>query len=144
MCSSDLSRGLGRTVAALREQGIEVWVLRQVPEPETNAAWNLAVGQTLGLKPRQGVSRAVYDTRNAFVDQAVRDAGIDPDHYLDLGTTFFNAEGYCRDHDSDGIYYMDDNHVSKYGVATLIAPQLRELLGRIAKNCAETQAKPAD
>lgn len=143
-CRGAFSRGLGRTVAALREQGIEVWVLRQVPEPETNAAWNLAVGQTLALKPRQGVSRAVYDTRNAFVDQAVRDAGIDPDHYLDLGTTFFNAEGYCRDHDSDGIYYMDDNHVSKYGVARLIEPQLRELLGRIAKNCAETRAKPAD
>jgi hypothetical protein len=133
------ARGLRRTVTALREHGVEVWVLRQVPEPETNAAWSLAVGQVLGVQPARGVTRAGFDSRNAFVDQAVREAGIDPAHYIDFGGAFFDNEGHCRDHDPDGIYYQDDNHLSRYGVSLLLGPQLRDLLRGIGESCAATR-----
>lgn len=133
------ARGLRRTVTALRDQGIEVWVLRQVPEPETNAAWSLAVGQVLGIQPTRGVTKAGFDARNAFVDQAVREAGIDADHYIDFGGAFFDEEGHIRDHDPDGIYYLDDNHLSRYGVSLLLGPQLRDLLRGIGDSCAATR-----
>jgi hypothetical protein len=85
------------------------------------------------------VTRAGFDSRNAFVDQAVREAGIDPAHYIDFGGAFFDNEGHCRDHDPDGIYFQDDNHLSRYGVSLLLGPQLRDLLRGIGESCAATR-----
>ena len=52
---------------------------------------------------------------------------------------FFDNEGHCRDHDPDGIYYQDDNHLSRYGVSLLLGPQLRDLLRGIGESCAATR-----
>ena len=91
-----LRRGLDRTLGALVESGVEVYVVKQAPKQPSNARVALATARFFGRETPLGVSLATHLKRqqaaNAIIDQVARKyhvATFDPTEFC------FNESGHC-------------------------------------------------
>ncbi len=116
-------RGIERTVAAFREAGIPVVLVKSVPLLNDKPA-QLFVREQQGKRARTSLDEHATWQRfaNARIDEQAADGFV---HVLDPADFLCNTD--CRYHDETGFFYRDDNHLSAYGGAAMYAGLRGEL-----------------
>lgn len=133
-----LRRGLHRTVGRLRDLGVKVWILKQVPSQPGEPRKKIVIGRLLGRDRVFGVSHQEHAARQANVDEVLASLPGDSRELLDASPWCFDEMDRSRISDPGGCYYADDDHLSSYGADVL----LRELLRPVFAEIAETSAAP--
>jgi len=133
------AQNLQRTIRALRERDLRVWLLRQVPEQRTDVPRGLALAAYWGWDPDAlCVTDKEYATAQARTDglfAAVGGAGV---RILDPAPVFFAHES-CLVEVGGHPLFVDDDHVSLAGALALrpilmpIFDELRVELGESAQ-----------
>jgi hypothetical protein len=120
--------GLRRTIDALEAQGIEVWILRQIPDQNGFVPMLLTRAEILGRNISDvGISLAEYRRTQVSVDPIFsRLAGSV--RILDPAATLCKS-GWCACSNDRQSYYYDSNHLTQTGAA-LLRPQLAEIFHR--------------
>ncbi len=122
------SGALRETVDTLKRMGIEVWVIRQVPDQGQYVPLLLSRTIALGGNPAAiGISLRAYRRGQIHIDSAFDALGnsvsiVDPAGAL-------CSTGLCAAGDDRGSLYLDSNHLSLRG-AELLKPVLRPIFGR--------------
>jgi peptidoglycan/LPS O-acetylase OafA/YrhL len=128
---AEKEQALYQTVASLRDLGVHVWILDQVPLQTNDPNVVMFRSAWLGREFPRGVSLEEHDrlhakTKTVFANLAAQ------------GATLLTARTYCFDHfgrsrlgDNDGCFYWDDDHLSPYGAEVLISPVLRPVLSAL-------------
>ena len=137
-------RSVTRTVAALQKAGARVWVLKQAPEQEMNVAWTIARNRLLGAPSPRGLPRQAYESRVQFCDECFQASGLPTEQYIQFDSDLVDARGDCRVMDDAGVFYFDDNHLSRHGVEQLLRPRLRSLLQEIGTECGAAARTPGN
>jgi peptidoglycan/LPS O-acetylase OafA/YrhL len=109
---------LGRTVAALEQRGVEVWILRQVPAQRVYVPLALARAASRGVDyDGMGIPLDAYRAGLARVDRefAALDGAV---HELDPAAALCSA-GICRMAAGTVALYTDANHLSADGALRL-------------------------
>lgn len=119
---SELSTLLKSTVAAFREHGIDVHIVKQVPEQPVSAKTvyrKLIFRQpgpdyTMEAIRRSSTTRAQHVALQAPIDAILAESGVPADHLIDLTDTFCGPE-FCLLGEPGKSYYGDQDHLSYYG-----------------------------
>jgi SGNH domain (fused to AT3 domains) len=118
--------GLQRTVRALEDIGVEVWILQQVPAQHEFVPLMLVRAAMRGEDvSRIGISLAEYRSSQGRVSLALAQLGssvalMDP-------AAVFCKTGQCLCSDGMESFYHDSNHLTQHGAA-LLEPELRAVL----------------
>jgi hypothetical protein len=128
-----------RCAAAIRDlssrlasRGVRLWFLKEVPDsgidPERSAVQAHLFGTSL---PVRGVSRDEHLRRQRHVSAVL--AGVEPIgvRVWDLSDPFFGDSEWGVIQDSTALYYIDGNHLSRYGAEKVLASPLQQLLAEV-------------
>ncbi len=128
-------RGVESTLKAFREAGVEVWVVRMIPEQEINITWSVVASRSLGVESPHGVARTKYSKRLARIDEGFRECGLMQQRYIDFESDFYGDGEFCRVFDDGGIFYFDDDHISHYGAEKVLRSRLTDFIATVAADC---------
>lgn len=123
-----LEAGLKATITAIRATGRDVVVLGPVPEVGWDVPTQLARSDMLGLTPPNAPSRAAFEHRSQRTTQILSQVAAETGaRYLPLDDLFC-AETTCHvQAPTGGLFYVDDDHISRFAAETLLAPRLDAL-----------------
>jgi len=110
-----------RTIEGLLAGGVEVWVLKQVPEQPFDVPSALARSSLLGQDPRPKIlTWTGYLRDQAFPEATFKKlAGRPRARILDPAGFFFAGTDVCRIEQDGHLLYADSNHISYYGALAL-------------------------
>ena len=126
-----LAKALDHTTQLLSENGIQVWIMMQVPEQPENPQRGLALAAWSGRSTPYGVTIERHSEVQKPVFQAF--AKLDSSIVLNPDVFCFDAEGRSRIGSGKRSYYRDDDHLSYVGAKELIRPLLRPVFAKIAE-----------
>jgi hypothetical protein len=116
---------------AAQERHLELWLVENVPEYEYDVPHIMTL-RALKNKDETpaslGYDVRCYRNRNAPIAAKwpeLEARGLKPLPVTDLTC----PRGWCRPGDEKGLYYLDDNHLSRYGAVTFrkaLAPFFEE------------------
>lgn len=116
---------MGETIEKLREMGVKIWVLGQVPFQFSNPRRELIRAEILGLKSPIGTTKDQHRSRQRNVVLILeRLEGFD---FIDLATHCFDENGVSRLRDVEGCFYFDDDHLSPHGARMLLEKPIRAM-----------------
>lgn len=119
-----------RTIERLRANGVNVWLVRDIPRARWPVPKTLVGESRLGFSiPRTDkITDKRYQSSAAGLYAAAEDAGA---YLVDLSTSFFDPQtgSYRIEHDGQSLY-VDSSHLSHAG-ANLAKNSLMPILGRI-------------
>ncbi len=125
-------RSLENTVQKLREAGVTVWAVTQVPEQHEDIPRLLAIHQHYGKAGAvSSVTRSEHELLQRNVNQIMRDV-LGAEHVLDVNEFCFDTQGVSRIQDNGHSLYRDGDHLSQYGADLLVRPALEPVFARIA------------
>jgi hypothetical protein len=125
-------RALESTVKTLREAGVTVWALTQVPEQHEDIPRLLAIHQHYGKTGSvPSVSRDEHERLQRNVNQIMRDV-LGEEHVLDVNAFCFDTQGVSKIMQDGHSLYRDGDHLSQRGADLLIRPALEPVFVRIA------------
>lgn len=120
-------RSLARTLDRLADK--RVIVVKSVPEYPTRVPDTLAKAVLFAdgdLPPALKVDRRRYQARNAAVEHAWTRVADGQVQFVDSVQIFCpDPDDWCRYAGPDGVWYQDDNHLSRVGAAHVVEPVLR-------------------
>lgn len=121
-------RGIESLVKELRERGVRVWLIRQVPVQDTVVAENAVRNMLLGwdANPILAVDCDAHRQQQSILEPfyAAAEAAIGEEGgVIDPGDLFFDGEGEGRVLEDGRYLFRDDDHLSKSG-----AEKLRSLI----------------
>ncbi len=105
------------TLKRLKELGVTVWIVRQVPPQLVYVSSALAKAQYLGRNP-DDLQRSYADivNRRSFVDAVFAEAAQSyPLHFIDPADKFCPQKKNCLLVSGGQSLYMDNSHLSPYG-----------------------------
>lgn len=123
------------TIKKLKELGVNIWVVKQVPPQLVYVSSALAKAQYLGRNP-DDLERSYADivNRRSFVDTVFADAAKSyPLHFIDPADKFCPQERICLISTDGQSLYMDNSHLSPYGALwsqDMLAPFFKSLQPR--------------
>ena len=79
-----------------------------------------------------------------FCDECFQASGLPTEQYIQFDSDLVDARGDCRVMDDAGVFYFDDNHLSRHGVEQLLRPRLRSLLQEIGTACGAAARTPGN
>lgn len=121
----NFSAAVQRTVQALEHLGVEVWILRQVPDQHEFVPLALSRAAARGINyADMGTTLAQYRHNQAQIDTIFKTLG-NAAHLLDPATPLC-GDGLCRSSVAGQSLYIDANHLSASG-ALRVAPALEPL-----------------
>ena len=127
-----MARSLTRTVEDLTADGIEVWILKQVPLQPFDPPRKLQLSRLLGQAPPDGVTLQETEARHAQANAIIDALGANEHvHVLDPLPFCFDAEGHSILTDEGRSLYFDDNHLSKRGADKFFGPLLDHLFAQL-------------
>jgi peptidoglycan/LPS O-acetylase OafA/YrhL len=118
----NFSLGMRRTIKALKDLGIEVWILRQIPAQKGFVPMMLARAAIRGINISDvGISLAEHRRSQDRIDPIFSGLGnavslVDPAAALCIS-------GWCSSSNYIQSYYRDSDHLTRLG-ASLLRPQL--------------------
>jgi len=127
-----LRRGFQRTLTALKNAGVKIWVMKQVPlqdgAPHKRLArWALFDGKNLP----KGVSVEAHKQRQQNVTEILSDPILKFDMVLDPADFCFDGNGRSKITNGTQSYYWDNDHLSAYGGEDLLQPLFEPVFRRI-------------
>lgn len=125
-----LETAMRKTYAALREQGIRVHVMRQVPEQAHHPQRQLALAAWRGVSPPLGITLAEHRWNQRHVQTAFASCGIEQALFLDPAPYCFDDRGRSWVGSVDHSYYRDEDHLSDRGAAELLRPLLAPVVAQ--------------
>ena len=127
-----MARSLTRTVKDLTTDGVEVWILKQVPLQPFDPPRKLQLSKVLGQAPPDGVTLEETEARHARANSIIDALGAQEHvHILDPLPYCFDSEGHSILTEEGRSLYFDDNHLSKLGADKFFEPLLDELFLRL-------------
>ena len=128
-----LRRALLATIAALKESGTRVWVMKDVPHQNFNVPNALASAGFFGRDP-ESLGLPATQERDALRAMAPLFDGIDdPDvTFLDPADLFFSPQGFYRVAAGGYALYRDNHHLSTHG-AMLLRPLFEPIFEKIGQ-----------
>jgi SGNH domain (fused to AT3 domains) len=121
----NFSNAVQRTVRALRHLGVEVWILRQVPDQHDFVPLALSRAAARGLDyEHMGTTLTQYRQNQALIDTTFETLGTAV-HLIDPATPLCGG-GVCRSSVGGHSLYIDANHLSASG-ALRLEPALEPL-----------------
>lgn len=133
-----LRRGLLRTISALQQEGVKVWIMKQVPLQDKNPLITLTQAAWSGVdRPPRGVSLENHRKRQENVDDVL--------NTLENGAVeILDPTEYCFDDTQRSLigsfersFYADDDHLSPFGAERLLREMLEPVFAEIAGRHAE-------
>ena len=122
-----LRKVFDETVSSLRQAGVRVWVVRQVPEQQKYVVRMLARHLVRGGSPDEfGVSEALFRAKRAIEQRCLGCEAADGIEFLDPAQYFLRG-GRARAAEGNQPLYSDDNHLALAGVK-LLRPLLERVL----------------
>lgn len=126
-----------RTVQALLDEGVDVYILRQVPNHWIDVPREIADRLWRGYQPDGlGVSLEEHDARHGAIAQVFAEVAKNPRvTILDPTEILFKADGVARLYEEGQSLYRDEDHLSDAGAIRLM-PLIRksfESVKRIAE-----------
>ncbi|BDS08241.1 O-antigen acetylase [Oceaniferula spumae] len=113
---------MASTVARLREAGVEVWIMKQVPYHDRHPHESLARAVMLDRDiATLGSTIAEHKKRQAFVNSVIDAQASEQVHIIDPLPVFEMENQHYRLQKDGKSLYRDDDHLSDYG-STLLAP----------------------
>jgi peptidoglycan/LPS O-acetylase OafA/YrhL len=126
-----MKRAFDRTLSSLENDGVNVWIMKQVPLQRFDPARQLQRNALLGWPIARGTSQSWNRQRQHTVNQILESS-------ISSHTQILDPEPYCYDESGQSIIfdgqqslYFDDNHLTAYGVEHLLDPLFRDLLDQI-------------
>lgn len=116
----ELAAALRQTTIALASMHRKLVVIADLPVPEGDVPWRLALDREAGR------ARAPFVHRQAsgpFYRQVLMLSGDGKIRYISLAPALCGSEG-CRASLEGRSLYTDDNHISAFGATRLLAPYL--------------------
>jgi hypothetical protein len=126
-----LARGLAETLKAAQERHLELWLVENVPEYEYNVPHVMTLR---ALKDKSATPSSLgydvrhYRNRNAPIAAKWPELEARGLKLLPVADVIC-PQGRCLPGDEGGLYYGDDNHLTKYGAVTfkkVLAPFFEE------------------
>jgi len=113
--SLEYAAGLSRVAAACRERGLVLWFAENVPEHVGNMPDALTRNAIRGGEPENlGYSAEYWLNRNSPLSTLFPVLEAEGVNILRMESVFF-PNGRCSPGDAGGSYYLDDNHLTRYG-----------------------------
>lgn len=107
--------GLKKTLKAYQARGIEFWFAENIPEYTHSMPNTLTWNALQGRKPENlGYDVRLYENRNSPLSAwfpVLESEGL---HVLRMSRTLC-PDGFCVPGDNGGSFYLDDNHLTRYG-----------------------------
>lgn len=125
----DLNKeSLAGTIESLQSLGLEVIVVRQVPEPRGDVPRFLALRKWgFGNLPSVSTTAIEHDESRKRMDQLLSELEASPEGVVDLSAELFGADGNSIVERDGKALYFDSNHLSSFG-AELLANQIAQVL----------------
>lgn len=129
----EFDAALSLTLKKFEADGINVWILPQVPEQKLDISRAILIASRTNTAIPNGISLHHYEQNQALVHQAFARRSASRASVLDL-TEFCFPGGRSMIGQLDGKYYTDDNHLSLLGSRVLIKPVIAPVFERIMRN----------
>ena len=129
-----------RTLIELQSLGAKTWILGQVPLQNFNPKLEIVSAEIFGKALPHGVSLAVHQEMqinvNSIIDTITKDLAsvnvLDPAKYC------FNELGHSKIWGDRGVYYTDDNHLSRLGANRLLRPVFESVFRELSDESANS------
>lgn len=128
-----LRRSLQRTIQSLRDSGVRIWVLKQVPSQRGDPARQLILARLLRDNTASGTSRHWNTLRHRKANSLLGQLQSDDVLLLDPWPYCFDNAGNSIIFNGDRCLYNDDNHLSAYGGNYLLRSMFQDWAQRVAK-----------
>ncbi len=126
-------RHMESLIDELHKHGVEIWILKQVPEqPGPIAMQLLKRKRSLVAAPLYTTTMAAHRERQATTDKLMAELPADEVAIIDPTPTMFNASGEPVVELDGRACYKDRDHLSKYGAEKLLRPLLEPVFSAIA------------
>ena len=126
-------RALTNTVQKLRDAGITVWAVTQVPEQHDDIPRQLAIHQHYGKAGSvSSVTRDEHERLQGNVNQILRDV-LGAEHVLEVDDYCFDSQGVSKIVEDGHSLYRDGDHLSPRGAELLVRPVLEPVFSGIAE-----------
>ena len=130
---SDTMRNVLAGIRALRDRGVTVWILQQVPEQKGDVPLRLAKLALHGEDiTKDGTRLAAHERLQASEVRIWRSLG-DEIRVLNPTALLCHADGICHTVQGDRPIYRDLNHLSNFGV-TLLRPVFEPFFEAMARS----------
>jgi peptidoglycan/LPS O-acetylase OafA/YrhL len=137
-----MARSLDRTVKALQELGVRVWVVRQVPEQEGDPAKSILKGRILKAKEVSGTSLAWNVEHHRKANQIINQMAKSRVRLLDTWHYCFDEKENSIIFDGVRTLYKDDNHLSSHGAQYLLSKLFAEFTSEVSDSLQEAMPNP--
>lgn len=128
-----VAQGLERTLAELRSQGVNVWILKQIPKQDHDCCHDyLAAEMFQRSVETAGISLAAYRTYSERMDGLLASLNRDGVTVLDPAASCFDESGHSVTGSGSTSYYADADHLSPSGARSLLRPLLQPAFLEIA------------
>lgn len=122
-----MERSLDRTIVALREAGVRVWILTEVPSQVGDPARRIVAARFLNGGHVTGTTREWNDRRHRAAIEIIERLESRGVNILDTWNYCFDESGNSMIFDDRGCFYKDDNHLSSYGSHRLLRSMCEQL-----------------
>ncbi|MDA7493065.1 acyltransferase [bacterium] len=139
----ELTLALRNVYTTLTDNGVQVWIMMQVPEMPQSPARELTLATWAGWSLPLGISEEQHLNNQRQVFRAFSDSGIPNSAVLDPRTHCFGVDGNARLGTRERSFYEDRHHLSKIGASQLLQPLLRPVISQIA-NDIKLSSQPSD
>ena len=116
-----------RPISLFQDAGISVWILRQVPELESDVPQRLWLSQRLRIKSPNGVPVGYYLESRSAITKVLDEVNFSG-KLLNPLSTCFDEDGLSKIRDARGVHYCDRDHLSESGGKVLIVDLLEQIL----------------
>ena len=129
-----LTRQLTVMATRLRAAGVEVWLVKQVPETNNlNTARQVSMLKRFPMLNQLDAfttTRAEHEQRQASTEKAIAEVPLGLLEIIDPEAVFFEGSDQLRIYEERSIY-RDDDHLTRFGAQRLMGPVFDELFLKI-------------
>ena len=129
----EFDSALSLTLKRLESDGINVWILPQVPEQKLDISRAILIASRTDTAIPDGISLSQYEQNQALVHKVFASQSASRASVLDV-TAFCFRDGKSMIGQLDGKYYTDKNHLSLIGSRVLIKPAIEPVFEQMMRD----------
>jgi len=115
-----VDQSMARTVEALQDAGVQVWIMRQVPLQPHDPNRTIVSAKVFGIGDAIGTSKDWNTRRHHQANQIIDRMESKNVRVLDPSPFCYDENGFSRIFDGSKSLYKDDDHLSVHGAPYLL------------------------